>query len=228
MRRDNLNGLQEVVDRLGKLKEQLKVPRTKRDWLHYSSQLAKAKGDTIDAIETVRQLADYNNRNGAKALAALNSISLGNIVYDLGDYEMALGFYEEGRLALEETGRTRTHNYGVILKNIGSSYTDLGQHEKALPYYEQATVIDRRNNNNAGLGYNFFWQAKSLDFLGRHREAIRLAREGAALSAEYGSAMEAANSFVWLAARELDAGEQEAALLSLSRGADLARNEARR
>ncbi|MBV7265456.1 tetratricopeptide repeat-containing sensor histidine kinase [Erythrobacter ani] len=223
VRQDNLGELEEVIERLSQLESQLSAPRIKRDRLHYAGQLAKARGDTVDAIEFTRQLADYyGDHEGARVLSALSNITLGNIVYDLGDYEMALGFYEEGRQALEESGRTDTHNYAAILKNIGSSYTDMQKHEDALPYYERATAIDLKNGNSAGLGYNYFWHARSLDALGRRGEAIRMAREGAALSAEFGSPMEAANSYVWLAARELDEGQRDAALDSLLKGAELA------
>ena len=108
--------------------------------------------------------------------------NLGSAHYSMGDYQKAIGCYEE---VLRITGEKKDRGYeGAGLGNLGNCYAALGQTARAIDYYEQALAIareigDRRNEGswlgNLGSSYADFGQtARAIDY---NEQALAIARE---------------------------------------------------
>jgi tetratricopeptide (TPR) repeat protein len=116
------------------------------------------------------------------SLQTANLTNLGNAYYSLGQFERALGYYEQALSVDRETGDRRGE--GVRLGNLGNAYHALGQVERAIKLYAEALVTareigDRRNegvwHRHLGNAYLDFGQVKRA--IECHEQALAISRQ---------------------------------------------------
>ncbi|MEM8772514.1 MAG: tetratricopeptide repeat protein [Pseudomonadota bacterium] len=216
-----LDDVEMHVDALRGFHKTLSFPRLQRDIIQLESNLLEKRGDTVAALSKSRELFQFYTEHNQPNLAVIALIATGNVLYDLGDYEAALDQYVLGLEQLNNSPKSSSANYAVLLQNAGSALTDLGRHEEAIPYYEQALEINERLGNQWSVSYDKFWMAKSLNALGETDRAYALAAEAAELSEQYAGDMQTANILLWMAERSLERQDTFGAEAALSKAASV-------
>lgn len=97
----------------------------------------------------------------------------------MGDYQRALGYFEQSLIIKREIGDQRGE--GIVLGNLGNVYAHLGDARCAIGYYEQAVEISREIgdiNSVASVSFNiallYQQQGDPTHALSLAQEAVRL------------------------------------------------------
>jgi two-component sensor histidine kinase len=228
-----LSLLSHILNRLGRndeieaIVQRLKAlpiadrPHVQQDILFEEHRLLRARGDTVAALENMEALISLYEENYDETLAGRANYGIGNIVYDLGDYEAALARYRAALAALNRDTSSTDALIGLVRLAIGTVLTDLERHEEAVEELEKAILINEKVGNGRELSLSYFSLAKSLYALGDEAGALDTSWRAARVSPEQRSPAEAANILVWTAARELERDDTTAAFEALELAASL-------
>lgn len=160
---DCLNGLSDVLERLGRYDESRQMAQQAYDVaqaIAYDLGLAQASYNLgmVDFVEGQNEVAAIYLKQGLSLSEAVNDhrgaarclTILGGIAYFAGDFAQARAYYNAG------LGHSRTVG---DQRSIGRSYTNLGllahyeeAYEEAEAYYQKGLAIFQRINNRMGYG----------------------------------------------------------------------------
>jgi tetratricopeptide (TPR) repeat protein len=91
-----------------------------------------------------------------------------------GDYEKAIGYYEQGLEFYQKTHYSNDYNLGTLYNNIGALYYNMGQYSKALSFYEKTKEIFRKTlpPNHRLLGGSYSNIGLVYNTMGEHSKAL--------------------------------------------------------
>jgi tetratricopeptide (TPR) repeat protein len=91
-----------------------------------------------------------------------------------GDYEKAIGYYEQGLEFYQKTYYSNDYNLGSLYNNIGALYYNMGQYSKALSFYEKTKEIFRKTlpPNHRLLGGSYSNIGLVYNTMGEHSKAL--------------------------------------------------------
>jgi tetratricopeptide (TPR) repeat protein len=125
------------------------------------------------AEELYKVLLEQTFDEGEKALYYNQ---LGNVKNHQGDYEKAIGYYEQGLEICQKTLPPNHPDLATSYNNIGSVYDNMGEYSKALSFYQKALEIRQKTlppnhpslatsyNNIGGLYKNMGEYSEALSF----------------------------------------------------------------
>jgi len=123
-----------------------------------------------------------------QAIAGIHH-DLGNIHYQLNEWDKALEHYQQARAALERLGDTA--GVAQTLNNIGIIFANKGEWDAALEHYQQAREIRERLGDTAGvaqtlwnMGLLYEEQGLIAEVIPLFERAVELERRLGALDAE--------------------------------------------
>lgn len=128
------------------------------------------------AINLFREIKD-------NVRAAIILSNMGGVYLEYGDYQKAIGNYEEALETFLKAGNTpplRLNQAGLII-NIGSVYESVGDKEKGLEYYERALKEYRDVMDNDTLGSVLHNIGRVSNALGRSDEALKYHEQAMAI-----------------------------------------------
>ncbi|HID61487.1 MAG TPA: tetratricopeptide repeat protein, partial [Anaerolineae bacterium] len=102
-------------------------------------RLLDVAGFWEDRLKVLQRAVEASKRKGDAGEQARLLHNLAILHHELGDYAVALGYYQESLAAFREADDR--FNQASALNNLGSTYHVLGQMEKALECYQQALAI---------------------------------------------------------------------------------------
>ena len=123
-------------------------------------------------------------RSGARNDIGGDVAEIGIVYSYLGQYEKALGYFEEA-LAIHKEIDARKDIAGDLAE-IGIVYSGLGQYEKALKYYEEALAIEKEIGDRNGAGKSLGNIGNLYSNLGRNEDALKYYKESLAIYKEVG------------------------------------------
>lgn len=140
------------------------------------------KGEYAEATEIHLRSLKLAEESGDLLTLAFAKFSLGADYRMQGDYETALGYYEQS-LSLneqwvEETGRrnggTRPHlrEISTVLRHIGTTHLLQGNYPLALRYFERVLRLDEEARDEMGIAYSLSYMGGTYRAQGRYEQAL--------------------------------------------------------
>jgi CHAT domain-containing protein/Tfp pilus assembly protein PilF len=125
--------------------------------------------NAIEHIQKALSVAEeFGERNGDLRGNCL--VEFGLIRFDLGQYQEAIGYYEE---ALQEYEVEQNPYYqATCLMNIGSAYNGLHNHQKAIEYFQKALSISEKLEDVKGKSLCTINLGIAYAGLRQHQKAI--------------------------------------------------------
>jgi CHAT domain-containing protein/Tfp pilus assembly protein PilF len=189
-----------------------------RVWLRLG-QLNASLGETDEAVKYLSQAAvAWRTTNDPVWLVrALNS--LGEVQFDLGDFQGALTSFKEGLEISKKSGNRE--NEGYALANVGQVKLSLGSYQEALDCLKQALSIMESIGNRGGQAYVL--SKLGLVARARHdsREAIEYFDHALQLRESIIDREGTADALYQLAVTQRDLGELEVAQGNIKRALGL-------
>jgi tetratricopeptide (TPR) repeat protein len=181
------------------------------------------------AIDLFREIKD-------DVRAAIILSNMGGVYLEFGDYQKAIGNYEEALETFLKAGKTpplRLNQAGLII-NIGSIYESVGDKEKGLEYYERALKEYRDVMDSDTLASALHNIGRVSNALGRTDEALKYHDQAMAIFKKTDDPLGIANTlrdmsevYDGLAKRQTDPAEQRRQWLkaaeNLKQALDIAR-----
>jgi tetratricopeptide (TPR) repeat protein len=123
------------------------------------------------AEELYKVLLEQTSEAGEKAFYYHH---LGYVKNRQGDYEKAIGYYEQGLAIRQKTLPPNHHLFATSYNNIGTVYTHMGEYSKAFSFYEKALDIFEKtlppNHHDLATSYNNIGLV--YDKKGEHSKAL--------------------------------------------------------
>lgn len=132
----------------------------------------KASGAYEKARQTHLQILQIATDFGDKHTLWAQQVLLGNIAFELGDYDTAVTWYTEALSLCWQINNPR--DISMTLNNLGEAYREKGEPEPALAYYNQGLNVNREKGYQRG-------EANSLNGIGLAH--LDLGQTGEALAA---------------------------------------------
>jgi class 3 adenylate cyclase/tetratricopeptide (TPR) repeat protein len=193
------------------------------DLLVLAGRAAEHAGSYQRALELLREALD-----SADSAVTAGRIS-DRIVYVLGfglqRRSEAIEYGERAYAALPASGADEVR--AAIASRVAETYATSGQPERGLEWAEQALVLAERLDDPRLMSRAIGCKASSLYHVGRHREAVILARGRVALAEEAGLLFDQADGLLYLSVFAADEAPREALDASI-RAAEIARRAGHR
>lgn len=97
------------------------------------------------------------------------------------DYNKAIKLEEKAIEIFKNNFQTHSKEYAISLSNLANLYYNLGYYYDAIRYNEQAIAIMDGSTNQAALRGTLLCQSACYNRIGRHKEALILAKKGLSL-----------------------------------------------
>jgi tetratricopeptide (TPR) repeat protein len=142
-----------------------------------------ALGDRKPARAALKQASDLYTALGDKSGRPL--ITIGNILAEQADYDLAVGTYEQALRGARETGDKWTEC--IALTNIAHVHVDRGDFAAAKPLYIQALGIQREIEDKKNVGSTLSNLGHMLYAAGDYPEASKTLDESLSIAHEVGN-----------------------------------------
>jgi len=157
---------------------------------------------------------------GAELFSTLNLLGL--VATDAGDLEQGVSWLERAQVVAQQIGDT--HSHAVSLVNLTRAYHALGRREQATTLVRRAIEVARRGDGRGGLVASAHVLAVSLLLDAGEIAAARVELDAAfGALGDDGDPVPVAEALIARADLECASGDGEAALVTLSGAAELAR-----
>jgi tetratricopeptide (TPR) repeat protein len=123
------------------------------------------------AEELYKALLEQTSDEGEKALYYHQ---LGYVKDDQGDYEKAIGYYEQGLEIKQETLPQNQSSLATSYNNIGEVHRNMGEYSKALSFYEKTKEIFEKTlpPNHPSLATSYNNIGSVYDNMGEYSKAL--------------------------------------------------------
>ncbi|GCA83308.1 photosystem I assembly protein Ycf3 [Microcystis aeruginosa NIES-2522] len=118
--------------------------------------------------------------------------NLGNAYQSLGQYQKAIGYYQQSLAIARELGDRRGEAYS--LGNLGAAYLSLGQYQKVIEYLQQTLAIAREIGDRSGEANSLNNLGDTYNSLGQYQKAIEYLRQSLVIAREIGDRQWETNS----------------------------------
>ncbi len=132
-------------------------------------------GDSQKTINLSNQARELYVAAGDRRAAARIVLTVGDVLFDQGDYEGAKKQFDSALAVFREIGAQKSIR--ATLERIGNVYYSQGNMSEAKNYYEQALTFDREIDDPYGLGSDYGNLANALDGLGDLTGALKMQQE---------------------------------------------------
>ena len=149
-------------------------------------------GQTQKSIERSQQARDLFVAAGDRRGAAVTLLSVGDVLFDKGDYVGARKQFDEALPVFQEIGAER--NIRATVERIGNVFYSEGNLHEAEKYYRQALRFDQQINDPGGLASDYGNLANALEGLGDLEGAFKMHQQSLAAFNEVGNRRGAAAS----------------------------------
>jgi tetratricopeptide (TPR) repeat protein len=113
--------------------------------------------------------------------------NLGDVYNGLGEYQVAIDYYQQVRVVAQEMGGSSSEGEGIILWKLGGAYFELGEYEQAIDFFEQSLVIAREIGNLAAEGASLAGLGDAYLSLVQYRQAIDFFEQSLVIAREIGN-----------------------------------------
>lgn len=118
-----------------------------------------------ESIRAYEQAIGFAKEGDAEEKTAEYKNMLGLVFYEIGEYEKAIGYYEQALESVQKAYGEDHPEEATYRNNLGGAWDALGKYEKAIGYYEQALESDLKTygedhprvatyRNNLGLAWH--------------------------------------------------------------------------
>jgi len=141
-------------------------------------------GQSQKTIELLNQAKALYDSAGDRRGSALIVVSVGDQLFDEGDYEGAKKRFDSTLPVFREMGSRKSVR--STLERIGNVFYAEGKMQESKQYYEQVLPFDRDSNDRVGLASDYGNLANSLDGLGDLQGALKMQQQSLAAFYEVG------------------------------------------
>lgn len=166
-------------------------------------------GQTQKSIDCSQQARDLFVAAGDRQGAAITFLSVGDVLYDKGDYANARKQFDEALTVFQEIGAER--NVRAAVERIGNVVYSEGNLREAEKYYQQALHFDQQINDPGGLAGDYGNLANALEGLGDLAGALKMHQQSLAAFNQVGNRRGAAASLNNLGNVQVEMGNLDAA-----------------
>ncbi|HTW30928.1 MAG TPA: protein kinase, partial [Candidatus Sulfotelmatobacter sp.] len=149
-------------------------------------------GDLHKATDLTNQARALYVAAGDKAGAARCLVSVGDVLYDQGDYAGAKKQFETALPEFRELGAQE--RVRLVLERIGNVFYSVGQLTEAENYYRQCLAFDRQINNPNALASDYGNLANAADSLGDIFGSLKMQKQALAAFTRVGDRRGAADT----------------------------------
>jgi eukaryotic-like serine/threonine-protein kinase len=139
---------------------------------------------TEKAIERLQQARELFSAAGDRRAAALASLSIGDVLFDKGDFADATKQFQEALSVFREIGAER--NIRAATERIGNVFYSQGSLPEAKEYYQQSLDFDQRMNDPSGLASDYGNLANTLGDLGDLAGSLKMQQQALAAFEQIG------------------------------------------
>ena len=132
-------------------------------------------GQTQKAVELSNQARELFVSAGDRRGAARTLLSVGDVLYDKGDYEGAKEKFEDALRVFRELGAQKSIR--ATLERIGNVYYSEGQPKESLKFYGQALRFDQEIKDLNGLASDYGNLANAYEQVGDLQGALQMQQE---------------------------------------------------
>ncbi|MBD2086075.1 tetratricopeptide repeat protein [Coleofasciculus sp. FACHB-542] len=151
------------------------------------------RGYNTVRVELYRPLVEAWQQNNSESWEFVASLtSLGNAYNSLGQYRLAIDYYQQSLAIFREIGDRQRE--AASLGNLGIAYDSLGQYQLAIDYRQQSLAIFREIGNRQGEANSLLSFGIAYDSLGQYQLAIDYRQQSLAIFREIGDRQGEANS----------------------------------
>jgi tetratricopeptide (TPR) repeat protein len=136
-------------------------------------------GDSQKTINLSNQARELYVAAGDRRAAARIVLTVGDVLFDQGDYEGAKKQFDSALPVFREIGAQKSIR--ATLERIGNVYYSQGSMSEAKNYYEQVLTFDHEIDDPYGLGSDYGNLANALDGLGDLTGALKMQQESLAV-----------------------------------------------
>ncbi|MBD1935217.1 MULTISPECIES: tetratricopeptide repeat protein [Cyanophyceae] len=143
------------------------------------------RGYNTVRVELYRQLVEAWQQNNSDRWKFVDSlINLGNAYYSLGQYQLAIGYYQQSLATTRKIGERKGEANSLI--GLGNAYDSLGQYQLAIDYYQQSLAIFPKIGDRNGEAKSLANLGNAYDSLGQYQLAIGYYQQSLAIFREIG------------------------------------------
>ena len=177
-------------------------------------------GDLQKAAQLASQARELYVSAGDRRGAARCVVTLGDLLYDQGDYAGAKEQFDSALADFRKIGARKSAR--AALERIGNVFYSQGQLRQAQEYYEQVLRFDQEINDRFGLASDYGNLANTLDGLGELTQAMAMQKKALLTFNDVGNKRGASDTLnntgnVWVEMGELGEAkkdfEQSAAMM---------------
>ena len=132
--------------------------------LQVEAQAWERMGQADKANDLSNQARELYSSAGNRRGAARCLLTIGDVIYDKGDYAGAKKQFESAQVEYSAIGAD--NGVRAVVERIGNVYYSLGQFADAKKNYERSLAFDRSVNDPGGLASDYGNIANALDALG--------------------------------------------------------------
>lgn len=127
----------------------------------------KALGNYAQARETHMQILAAAAASADRVNQWTQQILLGNVAFELGDYETAVHWYTTALDLVRQLNSPR--DLSMTLNNLGEAYREKGEPDQALGYYQEGLALNREKGYQRGEAHSC--HGLGLSYLDQHQPA---------------------------------------------------------
>ncbi|HTW57834.1 MAG TPA: protein kinase [Terriglobales bacterium] len=177
--------------------------------LQVESQAWERMGQSDKAVEVANQAKELYSSAGNRRSAARCTLTVGDVLYDKGDYAGAKKQFESALAEYRATGAQS--GVRAVLERIGNVYYSLGQFSDANHIYRQGLAFDRTINDPGALASDYGNIANALDALGDLSGSLKMQQQALASFNQVGNRRGASDTMNNLANVLVEMGEHDEA-----------------
>ncbi len=186
--------------------------------LHFAGTTRVMMGDLTRGLLQLREAETLAREAGDDDVLSGCLGDQAGVHYLIGDFELALGRYEEAAALARDPRRV-----GWYESNMGSILGSMGRHEDALAHHRRALEIARETGDTATEAGMLYTMGLNLCDLERFDESLEALDRAVAVAREHGQALDEAAALQGKGHTLLDAGRLDEAAAVLAEAVVLAR-----
>ncbi|MEH1924596.1 tetratricopeptide repeat protein [Nostoc sp.] len=171
------------------------VPSTQSRNAEDSSTLAQQCGELwtqpVESIafdkrclEEARETGDADGGQSQPNEEVISLGNLGNAYQSLGEYHLAIEFYQQWLDTAREIGDRLGE--AKALSGLGNAYQSLGKYQRAIEFYQQWLSITRKIGDRTGEGICLGSLGNTYEYLGKYKQAIEFYQQWLSITKNIG------------------------------------------